>query len=91
MSQYRYPAARCEWRIRCSRYRKPIGRFGATWLEGSAVAGLLALLLAFIATQSIGRRLLRITDFAERVAAGDFLPEFKRLRRRDRRGGVGAG
>ncbi len=40
-------------------------------LEGSALAGLLALLLAFIATQSIGRRLVRITDFAERVAAGD--------------------
>ncbi len=40
-------------------------------LEGSALAGLLALLLAFVATQSIGRRLLRITDFAERVAAGD--------------------
>jgi two-component system phosphate regulon sensor histidine kinase PhoR len=40
-------------------------------MEGSAVAGLLALLLAFIATQSIGKRLLRITDFAERVAAGD--------------------
>ena len=40
-------------------------------LEGSAVAGLLALLLVFVATQSIGRRLLRITDFAERVAAGD--------------------
>ena len=32
---------------------------------------LLALLLAFVATQSIGRRLLRITDFAERIAAGD--------------------
>ena len=40
-------------------------------IEGSAIAGLLALLLAFIATQSIGRRLVRITDFAERVAAGD--------------------
>lgn len=40
-------------------------------LEGSAVAGLLALLLVLAATQSIGRRLLRITDFAERVAAGD--------------------
>ncbi|MFZ0794893.1 MAG: ATP-binding protein [Candidatus Korobacteraceae bacterium] len=40
-------------------------------IEGSAVAALLALLLAFVATQSIGRRLLRITDFAERVAAGD--------------------
>jgi two-component system phosphate regulon sensor histidine kinase PhoR len=40
-------------------------------IEGSAIAGLLSLLLAFIATRSIGRRLLRITDFAERVAAGD--------------------
>jgi two-component system phosphate regulon sensor histidine kinase PhoR len=40
-------------------------------LKGSAIAGLLALLLVLAATQSIGRRLLRITDFAERVAAGD--------------------
>jgi two-component system, OmpR family, phosphate regulon sensor histidine kinase PhoR len=40
-------------------------------IEGSAIAALVALLLAFIATQSIGRRLMRITDFAERVAAGD--------------------
>jgi len=40
-------------------------------LEASAVAVILALLLAFAATQSIGRRLLRITDFAERIAAGD--------------------
>jgi len=39
--------------------------------KGSAIAAVLALLLAFVATQSIGRRLLRITDFAERVAAGD--------------------
>jgi len=42
-----------------------------TLLEGSAVAALVAMLLAFIATQSIGHRLMRITDFAERVAAGD--------------------
>ena len=40
-------------------------------LKSSAVAALIALILAFIATQSIGRRLARITDFAERVAAGD--------------------
>jgi len=40
-------------------------------LKSSAVAALIALLLAFLATQSIGRRLTRITDFAERVAAGD--------------------
>jgi len=39
--------------------------------KGSAIAALVALLLAFLATQSIGRRLMRITDFAERVAAGD--------------------
>ena len=40
-------------------------------LKSSAVAALIALVLAFLATQSIGRRLARITDFAERVAAGD--------------------
>jgi two-component system, OmpR family, phosphate regulon sensor histidine kinase PhoR len=39
--------------------------------KGSVIAAILALLLAFAATQSIGRRLLRITEFAERVAAGD--------------------
>ena len=40
-------------------------------VTSSAVAALFALALAFMATQSIGRRLMRITDFAERVAAGD--------------------
>ncbi len=40
-------------------------------IQGSAIAAALALLLAFVATQSIGRRLLRITEFAERIAAGD--------------------
>lgn len=40
-------------------------------IEGSVLAALVAMLLAFVATQSIGRRLMRITDFAERVAAGD--------------------
>ncbi|HZD32594.1 MAG TPA: HAMP domain-containing protein, partial [Candidatus Angelobacter sp.] len=40
-------------------------------VKTSAVAALLALALAFVATQSIGRRLVRITAFAERVAAGD--------------------
>ena len=42
-----------------------------TLLGGAAVAALLALILAFVATISISRRLVRITDFAERVAAGD--------------------
>jgi two-component system, OmpR family, phosphate regulon sensor histidine kinase PhoR len=40
-------------------------------LKSSAVAALIALVLAFLATQSIGRRLARITDFAERIATGD--------------------
>jgi len=40
-------------------------------LKVSLIAALLAMLLAFVATQSISRRLVRITDFAERVAAGD--------------------
>jgi two-component system, OmpR family, phosphate regulon sensor histidine kinase PhoR len=40
-------------------------------MEGSALAALLAMILALIATESIGRRLIRITDFAERVASGD--------------------
>lgn len=40
-------------------------------LKSSAVAALIALVLAFSATQLIGRRLARITDFAERIAAGD--------------------
>jgi two-component system phosphate regulon sensor histidine kinase PhoR len=40
-------------------------------LKSSAVATLIALILALIATQLIGRRLARITDFAERIAAGD--------------------
>ena len=40
-------------------------------LKSSAIATLIALILAFIATQLIGRRLARITDFAERIAAGD--------------------
>jgi two-component system, OmpR family, phosphate regulon sensor histidine kinase PhoR len=40
-------------------------------LKTSAASILLAMVLAFVATQSIGRRLVRITAFAERVAAGD--------------------
>lgn len=40
-------------------------------IKSSAVAVLIAIVFAFFATQSLGRRLRRITDFAERVAAGD--------------------
>jgi len=40
-------------------------------LKSSALAALVALVLAFIATESIARRLSRITAFAERIAAGD--------------------
>ncbi len=41
------------------------------FIGGSALAAVLAILLASFGTQSIGRRLMRISDFAERVAAGD--------------------
>ncbi len=40
-------------------------------IKSSAIAILLAMGFAFVATQSIGRRLSRITDFAERIATGD--------------------
>ena len=40
-------------------------------IKSSAVAVLAAMVFAFFATQSLGRRLRRITEFAERVAAGD--------------------
>jgi two-component system phosphate regulon sensor histidine kinase PhoR len=39
--------------------------------QASAIAAILALFLAFLAAQSIGRRLVRITNFAERIASGD--------------------
>ena len=40
-------------------------------IKSSSVAILIAMAFAFLATQSIGRRLSRITEFAERIAAGD--------------------
>ncbi len=40
-------------------------------IKSVIVAVLIAIVFAFFATHSIGRRLGRITDFAERVAAGD--------------------
>jgi two-component system phosphate regulon sensor histidine kinase PhoR len=46
-------------------------RIGRDLLEAALVAALIAMLLAILATHSISRRLVRITDFAERVAAGD--------------------
>ena len=54
-----------------SAIRQANRRISRDLLEGSALAALLAMILAFLGTQSIGRRLVRITDFAERVAAGD--------------------
>ena len=44
---------------------------GRDLLEAALVAALIAMLLAIVATYSISRRLVRITDFAERIAAGD--------------------
>jgi two-component system phosphate regulon sensor histidine kinase PhoR len=40
-------------------------------IKSSAVAVFIAMLFAFFAAQSIGRRLSRITGFAERIAGGD--------------------
>ncbi len=47
------------------------GHIRSDLIKSSAVAILLAMAFAFFATQSIGRRLSRITEFAERIAAGD--------------------
>ncbi len=46
-------------------------RINRQLLEAAVIAALIAVLLALVATHSISRRLVRITDFAERVAAGD--------------------
>lgn len=39
--------------------------------QASAIAAILAMFLAFLTAHSIGRRLVRITNFAERIASGD--------------------
>ena len=54
-----------------SAIREANRRIGRDLLEAGLVAALTAMLLAIVATYSISRRLVRITDFAERVAAGD--------------------
>jgi two-component system phosphate regulon sensor histidine kinase PhoR len=54
-----------------SAIREANRRVGRDLLEAALVAALLAMLLAVGATYSISHRLVRITDFAERVAAGD--------------------
>lgn len=54
-----------------SAVREANRHIGRDLLEAALVAALIAMLLAIIATYSISRRLVRITDFAERIAAGD--------------------
>ncbi len=54
-----------------SALREANRRVGLDLLKGALVAAVLAMLLAIFATYTIARRLVRITDFAERVAAGD--------------------
>ena len=54
-----------------STIREANRRVGRDLLGAALVAALIAMLLAIVATHSISRRLVRITDFAERVAAGD--------------------
>jgi two-component system phosphate regulon sensor histidine kinase PhoR len=44
---------------------------GRDLLEAALVAAFIAMFLAMVATYSISRRLVRITDFAERIATGD--------------------
>jgi two-component system phosphate regulon sensor histidine kinase PhoR len=46
-------------------------------IKSSVVAILAAAVFAFFATQSLGKRLSRITDFAERIAAGDLSARIK--------------
>ena len=54
-----------------SMVREANRHIGRDLLEAAMVAALIAMLLAIVATYSISRRLVRITDFAERIAAGD--------------------
>jgi two-component system, OmpR family, phosphate regulon sensor histidine kinase PhoR len=54
-----------------STIREANRRVGRDLLGAALVAALIAMLLAIVATHSISRRLVRITDFAERIAAGD--------------------
>ena len=59
-------------------------------IKSSAVAVVAAMVFAFFATQSLGRRLSRITEFAERVAAGRSVrPNPGRFFRRNRARGDG--
>ena len=88
----RFREARCGWRTRLSAIREANRQVRNDLLKSSAVAALIALVLAFIATQSIGRRLARITDFAERVAAGDLSARIEEeSSRRNRACRLGAG
>src|ERR1019366_1374425 len=52
-----------------STIREANRRVGRDLLGAALVAALIAMLLAIVATHSISRRLVRITDFAEHVAA----------------------
>ena len=54
-----------------SAIREANHRIGRDLLEAALVAAFIAMFLAMVATYSISRRLVRITDFAERIAAGD--------------------
>jgi two-component system phosphate regulon sensor histidine kinase PhoR len=54
-----------------SAIREANRHIGRDLLEAALVAAFIAMFLAMVATYSISRRLVRITDFAERIATGD--------------------
>ncbi|MGA3053228.1 MAG: ATP-binding protein [Candidatus Korobacteraceae bacterium] len=54
-----------------SMIREANRHIGRDLLEAALVAAFIAMFLAMVATYSISRRLVRITDFAERIATGD--------------------
>ncbi len=63
--------ARCAWPIPFHSIREANRRIEGDLIEVSLIAVLIAAAAGFDCHPSIGRRLVRITDFAERVAAGD--------------------
>jgi two-component system, OmpR family, phosphate regulon sensor histidine kinase PhoR len=56
---------------RLSSIQESVGRIRATLVRATILALLLALLLAVVIAEVISRRLRRIVDFAEKIAAGD--------------------
>ncbi len=71
MSPCRFPAAPSAWRIRSTPFAKPIGKFAAICWKVPLWPACWRFCSHSSRLNPLGDRLLRITDFAERVAAGD--------------------